>query len=73
MQYLYTCRLCQHDVRHYEAVKYGVRHYAHFACYLDHKKLADLPKWKIYSCPWRLIAERGLEKEVERLTCEVVS
>jgi hypothetical protein len=72
MRYLYACRLCHKDARYYEAVKYGVRHYAHFACYLDHKKLADLPKWRIESFPWRLIAERGLEAEFDRLTCEAV-
>jgi len=46
--YFHTCRFCGKSMRFYEGVKYGVRHYAHFACYLDsdrplaalHKRLA---------------------------------
>lgn len=65
---MHVCRFCQKDGHHYEMVKYGVRHYAHFECYLDHKPLSDLPKFKIESFPFFLIAKRGLMDEVERLT-----
>ena len=68
--YLHTCRLCGQMMRHYEGVKYSVRHYAHFACYLDNKPLSDLHKWQIEGFPFRLIKERGLMDEVERLTAE---
>lgn len=62
------CRFCHADMAHYQGVKYGVRHYAHFACYLDNKPLSDLPKWKIEGFPFRLIQDRGLMDEVEQLT-----
>jgi len=39
--------------------------------YLDHKPLSDLHKWQIEGFPFRLLKERGLMDEVERLTCEV--
>jgi hypothetical protein len=58
-------------MRYYEGVKYGVRHYAHFGCYLDAgKPLSDLHKWQIEGFPFRVILERGLMDEVERLTAE---
>lgn len=68
-----SCRFCHKDGHHYQMVKYGTRHYAHFACYLDSgKSLASLHKWQIEGFPFRLIQERGLMAEVERLTCEAV-
>ena len=72
-QWSYVCRFCHASGKHYELVKYGVRHYAHFACYLDNKPLADLHKGQIEGFPFRLLKERGFMDEVERLTCgEVV-
>ena len=66
---LHTCRFCHEMMRHYEGVKYGLRHYAHFACYLDSgKPLSDLHSWQIEGFPFRLILDRGLMDEVERLT-----
>ena len=42
-------------------VKYGVRHYAHFECYLDAgKDLEALHDWQIVSFPYRLLIARGL-------------
>jgi hypothetical protein len=68
-----ACRFCPKYARDHEVVKYSTRHYAHFACYLDHKPLSDLKKWQIESFPFRLLKERGLMDEVERLTCEPIS
>ena len=67
--YPHVCRFCHQDAQHYEVVKYGRRHYAHFACYLDAgKQLSDLHKWQIEGFPFRVLQERGLMEEVERLT-----
>ena len=64
-----TCRFCKGIQWYYQGVKYGPRHYAHFACYLDAgKSLSDLHKHQIEGFPFRLIKERGLMDEVERLT-----
>lgn len=64
-----SCRLCHSDMQHYEGVKYSRRHYAHFTCYLDAgKPLSDLHKWQIEGFPFRVIRDRGLMAEVERLT-----
>jgi len=65
------CRFCDKAMPHHAGVKYGVRHYAHFACYLDHKPLSDLHTWQIEGFPYRLLKERGLMDEVERLTTPV--
>lgn len=55
-----TCRFCKNWKG--EMVKYEVRHYAHFECYLDAgKKLEDLHDWQIGKFPYRLIKARGLE------------
>lgn len=56
-----TCRFCgsHHDID--QMVKYGVRHYAHFDCYLENgKKIEDLHDWQIISFPARLIKKHGL-------------
>ena len=69
--YFHTCRFCGESMRFYEGVKYGVRHYAHFACYLDSDRpLAALHNWQIEGFPFRLVNERGLMSEVERLTAD---
>jgi hypothetical protein len=69
--YIHTCRLCRQDARHYEAVRYGKRHYAHHACYLDAgKSLDDLPAHQVETFPWRLIKDRGLGPQVDRILAE---
>jgi hypothetical protein len=62
-----NCRFCKD---HEDApVKYGTRHYAHFNCYLDAgKRLEDLHGWQVNNFPYRLLKERGLLAEAERLT-----
>ena len=64
------CRFC--DARTDAQVKYGVRHYAHFKCYLDAgKKLSDLHAWQVGEFPFRLLKERGLEAEAYAALAEV--
>lgn len=60
-----TCRFCD-DWKDWDGlVKYGVRHYAHFKCYLDAgKKLADLHAWQVREFPYKLLKDRGLLGEV---------
>lgn len=63
-----TCRFCKSPMSS-DLVKYGTRHYAHYACYLDAgKKLSDLPAWQIGKFPYFLLKERGLLEEAQRLT-----
>lgn len=66
-----TCRFCQSLKNEDQMVKYGVRHYAHFECYLDAgKKLDALHAWQIYQFPHRLLKARGLVPHVEALLRE---
>lgn len=68
---IHTCRICHGMMRYYEGIKYSIRHYAHFECYLDDgRSLADLHNWQIEGFPFRLIHEKGLMDEVERLTAD---
>lgn len=62
---LSTCRFCKRQsIGGVKMVKYGVRHYAHYGCYLDAgKKLADLKAWQIEQCPWHVLRVRGLTEE----------
>lgn len=65
MARLNTCRFCD-SMMSDDLVKYGVRHYAHYRCYLDAgKKLSDLQPWKIRKFPYLLLKERGLVAEAE--------
>lgn len=69
------CRICGKseigDATHDKLVQYGVRHYAHFACYLDAgKKLSDLPAWKVGEFPFRLLQTRGLLDEALTITAQ---
>jgi hypothetical protein len=42
-------------------VKYSVRHYAHFECYLEAgKSLRELRDWQVIQFPHRLLKDRGL-------------
>lgn len=54
-----NCRFCT-NWRDQGMVKYGVRHYAHFKCYLENgKPLADLHGWQLGEFPYRLLREHG--------------
>lgn len=67
-----TCRFCgRHTFERGRMVKYGVRHYAHPACYLDAgKQLADLHAWQVEAFPYRVLLERGLMPEAERILAD---
>lgn len=71
---LSTCRFCKETSYDGEGmVKYGVRHYAHFKCYLvAEKPLADLHVWQVKNFPHRLLKEFGQLPEVNRLCGEKV-
>lgn len=65
-----TCRYCKKETWEDEEgmVKYGTRHYAHYACFLDLKGthgLLTLPAWKLRLFPWRIIKERKIEKQMK--------
>ncbi len=61
-----TCRFCKEFSRD-DMIHYGVRHYAHFKCYLDAgKSLDDLHTWQLGKFPFMLLKERGLLAEVEK-------
>ncbi len=67
-----TCRFCGKWLKiegRLLGVKYAVRHYAHFHCYLDAGKgLEDLHAWQIRRFPWALLKARNLLALAERLT-----
>lgn len=66
-----TCRFCKE--RRAKMVKYEVRHYAHYDCYLAAgKKLADLNAWQVAQFPYRLLKEHCLINEAERIADEAV-
>jgi len=61
-----TCRFCSKLDQ--GLVHYGVRHYAHPKCYLDAgRRLDELHGWQVGTFPMRLLKERGLLDEAERL------
>lgn len=65
-----TCRFCgkQDHAGAVTMVRYGIRHHAHYRCYLEAgKSLADLHPWQVGMFPFRLIKERGLDAEATRL------
>ena len=61
-----TCQFCKKQTDTESMVKYGVRHYAHYSCYLDRKSLYDLHAWQVRQFPWKELDKRGLLAEVER-------
>lgn len=66
MMALSTCRFCKDW--HGEMVKYGVRHYAHFDCYLKAgKKLEALHPWQIREFPYRVLKDHNLLDRAEEL------
>ncbi len=56
-----TCRFCKEvSFGRVEMVKYGVRHYACFKCYLEAgKSLDDLSDWQVGRFPYRLLEAHG--------------
>jgi hypothetical protein len=65
---LATCRFCKKPAAADDCVKYGVRHYAHYDCYLDRKPLHELWAWQVRKFPYLLLAKRGLLAEAESCT-----
>ena len=62
-----TCRFCK-DWCGETGVKYGVRHYAHFHCYLAAgRKLEDLHPWQVSQFPYRLLKDAGLLDKAREL------
>lgn len=59
---LSTCRFCKGSSMDGDGmVKYGVRHYAHFKCYLEAGKTLDgLHDWQVLEFPYRLLKAHGL-------------
>lgn len=56
----HTCRFCG-GWKDQNMVQYGIRHHAHFHCYLDAgKNLDDLHAWQVGQFPYKLLKERGL-------------
>lgn len=56
----HTCRFCDNH-KDQEMVKYNVRHYAHFECYLKAgKSLEALHAWQVRQFPYKLLKEHGL-------------
>jgi hypothetical protein len=57
-----NCRFCKKSsFDGDDMVKYGVRHYAHFKCYLDAGKTLDtLSAWQANNFPYFLLKDRGL-------------
>lgn len=67
-QSLQTCRFCKEsDCDGTDTmVKYGVRHYAHYRCYLDAGRLlSDLHDWQIVHFPLKALTEFGLLDEAQ--------
>lgn len=64
-----TCRVCHQAGPSQRMVKYGIRHYAHFACYLESGRSLDtLPAWQVRRFPALLLNRHGLMAEAERLS-----
>lgn len=63
-----TCRFCKlasFETPGRDLVRYGVRHHAHYECYLDAgKPLSGLHDWQVARLPWKLVLARGLQDEV---------
>ena len=70
-----TCRFCSEHVggrgTSRDGVKYGVRHYAHFQCYLTAGKLLEaLHPWQVGCFPYRLLKDLGLLGLAEHIRLE---
>lgn len=63
-----SCQFCRKSADTDDLVKYGVRHYAHFGCYLEAgKSLDDLHAWQVRQFPFKLLRERGLLEQVDQI------
>lgn len=63
-----TCRFCKQSAHSGCLVKYEVRHYAHYECYLKAgKKLDALHVWQVGQFPLMLLRDHGLEDETRRI------
>lgn len=63
------CRFCRATLGPTEGVHYGLRHHAHHACFLNAGKLlSSLTPWQVGRFPYKLLKERGLLGEAERIT-----
>lgn len=63
-----TCKFCLAITDDDYLVKYGQRHYAHFACFLNSgHTLAELHPWQIELFPAKVLKDRGLLHEAETL------
>jgi hypothetical protein len=63
-----TCKFCQESASQDDLIKYGVRHYAHFKCYLDAGKTLDaLHAWEIGKFPYALLRDRGLLEQAKQI------
>lgn len=61
-----TCRFCKSWKRENDMIKYGVRHYAHFECYVDAgKHLRKLHGWQVRQFPKPLLERFGLLDEAK--------
>jgi hypothetical protein len=66
-----TCRHCGKMDNQTRMVRYGIRHNMHFACFLEAGKSLDaLPYHEIGRFPFRLLKDRGLLDEAEKLIRE---
>jgi hypothetical protein len=70
-----TCRVCKaRDER--LKVKYGTRHYAHGACYLERFGFAGTEKlhdWQVAQLPWIAILDRFTAKQVATLQRRIIT
>lgn len=68
-----TCRFCKGDVQHPDYVKYSVRHYAHFACFLERKGqrgLLGLTAWQVGRFPLDVLKKFGLNGVAKMLLAQ---
>ena len=62
------CRFCEIDISG-DGVKYGVRHYAHFSCYLKSgKTLEALRPWQVGRFPFRILQDFDLIETARKIT-----
>jgi hypothetical protein len=62
------CRFCkEYASDRSDLIRYGIRHYACYACYLDRKGVEDLTPDDLRRFPYRLLEERGLFEWVKAM------